>query len=251
MIYCQNKGYAKKYSKTVPLDVQVAHYTPSIFPLVPVINETINQLCTDSWKKIVSKKELQRDDQGNSNGQVMAGITLFYNDFYSRLAEVDKNAKIEAVLSAHSSGGMNKIAEKGAIIIRIVNYVLSLKQNDAQTQQRLYILGKAHAKRKIRPYMYSVFVQCLLYTLSGNQSIRTLTHPDPAPHPDPDPPNPKPTFDCLFTAQLGLEATHEVMEAWVNMFAFIMKTMLPLAIVGQTIETEIAINAEEIKEHKK
>ena len=55
----------------------------------------------------------------------------------------------------------------------------------------------------------------------------------------------------FFIAQLGLDATHEVMEAWVNMFAFIMKTMLPLAIVGQTIETEIAINAEELKEVKK
>ena len=45
-------------------------------------------------------------------------------------------------MAAHSSGGMNKIAEKGAIIIRIVNYVLSLKQDDAETRQRLYILGK-------------------------------------------------------------------------------------------------------------
>ena len=165
-----NLGYARKYDKKGSLEVQVAHYTPSIFPLVPVVDETVNQLCADSWKKIVSKKELQRDDDGNTNGQTIAGITSFYNDFYSRLAEVDKNAKIEAVLSAHSSGGMNKIAEKGAIIIRIVNYVLSIKQNDAQTQQRLYVLGKAHAKRKIRPYMYSVFVQCMLYTLAGQSS---------------------------------------------------------------------------------
>ena len=82
----------------------------------------------------------------------------------------------------------------------------------------MYALGKAHAKREIRPYMYSIFVQCLLYTISS---------------------------------QLGLYASHEVMEAWVNTFSFVMKSMLPLAIVGQTIETEIAINAEEIKEHKK
>ena len=189
------QGYAKKYSKTVPLEVQVAHYTPSIFPLVPVINETVNQLCSDSWKKIVNKKELQRDDQGNTNGQTMAGITLFYNDFYSRLAEVDKNAKIEAVLSAHSSGGMNKIAEKGAIIIRIVNYCLSLKNDDAQTQDRLYILGKAHWKRKIRPYMYSVFVQCLLYTLAGNQSF-PLPHFNLYPYLNL---RPDPIFDCCFS----------------------------------------------------
>ena len=116
--------------------------------------------------------------------------------------------QIEAVLGSHTTG-QNKIAEKGAIIIRIVNYVLSISNNDEQTQFRLYTLGKAHAKRKIRPYMYSIFVQVMLYTIS---------------------------------AQLGTHASHEVMEAWVNMFAFIMKSMLPLAIKGQTVETEIAIN---------
>ena len=184
---------AKKYNKMVPLEVQVAHYTPSIFPLITIINPGINRICTESWKHIVAKKEM------TESGFELNGITLFYNDFYARLDEVDENKKIEAVLSAHSTG-LNKIAEKGAIIIRIINYVLSLKQNDEQTQFRLYALGKAHAKREIRPYMYSIFVQCLLYTISS---------------------------------QLGLYASHEVMEAWVNTFSFVMKSMLPLAIVGQ------------------
>ena len=70
------------------------------------------------------------------------------------------------MLASHTTG-QNKIAEKGAIIIRIVNYVLSLHENDEQTQFRLYTLGKAHAKRKIRPYMYSIFVQVMLYTISA------------------------------------------------------------------------------------
>jgi hypothetical protein len=122
---------------------------------------------------------------------------------------VDESKKIESVLSAHSTG-LNKIAEKGAIIIRIINYALSIKKNDEQTQFRLYNLGKAHTKRAIRPYMYSIFVQTLLYTISN---------------------------------QLGLYATHEVMEAWTNVFSFIMKSMLPPAIKGQTLETEICINS--------
>jgi hemoglobin-like flavoprotein len=190
----------KKYA--ISLDVQVAHYTPSIFPLVPVINEANNRLCLDSWKLICSKKET------TESGVELNGITLFYNDFYERLNLVDENKKIESVLSAHSTG-LNKIAEKGAIIIRIINYVLSIKKNDEQTQFRLYNLGKAHTKRAIRPYMYSVFVQTLLYTIAN---------------------------------QLGLYATHEVMEAWVNVFSFIMKSMLPPAIKGQTLDTEICIN---------
>ena len=194
----------KKYA--IPLDVQVAHYTPSIFPLVPIINETNNQICVDSWKLICNKKEI------TESGVELNGITLFYNDFYERLNNVDENKKIESILSAHSTG-LNKIAEKGAIIIRIINYTLSINRNDEQTQFRLFNLGKAHAKRAIRPYMYSIFVQTLLYTISN---------------------------------QLGLYATHEVMEAWVNIFSFIMKSMLPLAIKDKTIETEIGINTSSI-----
>jgi hemoglobin-like flavoprotein len=190
----------KKYA--VSLDVQVAHYTPSIFPLVPIINPQINKLCVDSWKLIYSKKEM------TDSGLELTGITLFYNDFYERLKLVDENRKIESVLSAHSTG-LNKIAEKGAIIIRIINYALSITKNDEQTQFRLYNLGKAHTKRAIRPYMYSIFIQNLLYTIAN---------------------------------QLGVYATHEVMEAWVNVFSFIMKSMLPLAIKGQTLDTEIGIN---------
>ena len=195
-----------KLKYDIPIEVQVAHYTPSIFPLVPIINPTINKLCVDSWKYIVQKREM------TASGIELTGITLFYNDFYERLNIVDENKKIESVLSSHSYG-LNKIAEKGAIIIRIVNYALSLTTNDEQTQFRLYTLGKAHAKRAIRPYMYSIFVQTLLYTISN---------------------------------QLENHANHEVMEAWVNLFSFIMKSMLPLAIRDQTIETEIAINTKTV-----
>ena len=186
----------------VPLDVQVAHYTPSIFPLVPIITPRVHQLCNTSWKRIVDRQET------TDSGVQLAGITLFYNDFYERLKLVDENGKIESVLSAHSTG-TNKIAEKGAIIVRIIHYALSIRDNDETTQLRLFNLGRAHAQRAIRPYMYSVFVQTLLYTLAN---------------------------------QLGLEATHEVMEAWVNVFSFIMRSMLPPAIRGQTLETEVCIH---------
>ena len=93
-------------------------------------------------------------------------VTSFVLVSYTKTHIIFSTTQIEAVLGSHTTG-QNKIAEKGAIIIRIVNYVLSLSDNDEQTQFRLYTLGKAHAKRKIRPYMYSVFVQVLLYTISA------------------------------------------------------------------------------------
>jgi len=186
---------SKKIS--IPLEIQVAHYTPSIFPLVPIINKKTIKLCADSWSEIVSRNE---DD--------VSGITMFYTEFYNRLEKVDENKKIESILSSHAVG-INKIVEKGSIIIRIVNYALAIESNNEMIQYKLLMLGKAHSKRMIKPYMYSIFIQTLLYTISD---------------------------------QLGNYATHEVMDAWVNLFAFIMRSMLPPAIDGQTIETEININ---------
>jgi hypothetical protein len=46
----------------------------------------------------------------------------------------------------------------------------------------------------------------------------------------------------LFNITLGTHATSDVMEAWVNLFAFVMKSMLPPAIKGQVVETELNIN---------
>ena len=153
-----------KQKYAIPLPVQVAHYTPTIFPLVPMISPKLNHLCQASWQLIVAKREI------TETGMELNGITLFYNDFYERLSVMDENKKIEGVLAAHTAG-VNQIAEKGAIIIRIINYVLSLTDNDELTQFRLYSLGKAHAARKIRPYMYSVFVQTLLYTISAQLGV--------------------------------------------------------------------------------
>jgi hemoglobin-like flavoprotein len=182
---------------SIPLEIQVAHYTPSIFPLIPIINKKTNKLCIDSWNKII-----------NRNDDDASGITLFYTEFYNRLEKVDENKKIESILSSHAVG-VNKIVEKGSIIIRIINYALALESNNEMIQYKLLMLGKAHSKRNIKPYMYSIFIQTLLYTIAD---------------------------------QLGNDATHDVMEAWVNLFAFIMKSMLPPAIDGQVIETEININ---------
>jgi hypothetical protein len=44
------------------------------------------------------------------------------------------------------------------------------------------------------------------------------------------------------SSRLGTHATNTVMEGWVNLFAFVMQSMLPPAINGQVVETELNIN---------
>jgi hypothetical protein len=64
---------------SVPLQVLVAHYTPSSFPLVPVIHKKNTELCRESWKKIIST-----DVPDPYGGPTISGITAFYSEFYDR-----------------------------------------------------------------------------------------------------------------------------------------------------------------------
>jgi hemoglobin-like flavoprotein len=69
----------------------------------------------------------------------------------------------------------------------------------------LYMLGKSHLQKAIRPWQYSVFVQTLLNTIAS---------------------------------RLGNDATSEVMEAWVNLFAYVMQGMLPASIKGEDLSLD-------------
>lgn len=186
----------------IPLEVSLAHFTPSSFPLIPFISDKKNELCAASWKTIVSK------DVTGPAGNLISGITVFYDEFYARLALFDANGSFEKILVKHSTG-QNKIAAKGAILIRIVKYVLLIVEDNKKVRQSLDALGKSHAGRGIRPWQYSIFVEVLLSTLSS---------------------------------RLGTAATNIVMEAWVNLFAFMLKIMLPFAIRGQILQKEYNIN---------
>lgn len=188
--------------RTVPMEVAVAHYTPSSFPLVPIINKHSCKIIADSWQ-IVVKNEI-KDSYGNST----SGITAFYNEFYERLEVQDTSGRFDAVLTRNVDG-MSKLQAKGAILIRIIKFVMAIEEDSREVQYSLYMLGKSHALKGIRPWQYTVFVQTLLLTLSS---------------------------------RLGTNASNSVTEAWVNMFAFVMQSMLPPAIENQIVETEISVN---------
>ena len=63
----------------IPLQVIVAHYTPSSFPVVPRISPYGTALCRESWKRIVST-----DVTDPYGGPTLTGMTAFYTDFYDR-----------------------------------------------------------------------------------------------------------------------------------------------------------------------
>lgn len=195
--FASNLGFGK-----ISDDQATAHYTPSFFPLIPVVNKHTLKLCQESWK-LITKDEIK-------DGFTLSGITLFYTEFYELLEKFDTTGRFEAVLTMHSTG-MNKIAAKGQILVRIMQYVLSIDiDHPKELQYSLYMLGKSHNHKQIRPWQYSIFVQTMINTLAS---------------------------------RLGSNATHDVMSAWVNVFAFVMKTMLPPAIKGLIVETELNSNA--------
>lgn len=185
---------------TYPLEMQVAHYTPSSLPLTPIVTKHTLEICASSWAKII--EPVERD------GTTISGITLFYTEFYDTLDHLDKMGKFEQILLQHAAG-MDPTAAKGAILIRIINFALAIDPESDKTMFALYALGKAHNHKRIRPWQYSTFIETLMNTLSS---------------------------------RLGSNATHEVMNAWSNLFAFILRAMLPQCIKGLVNETEANVN---------
>ena len=182
----------------LPLIRQVAHYTPSSFPLIPEISPSSIALCRKSWEELLTRT------YRNSYGMDVASITVFYNEFYRRLYMFDTNGSFDTILTKYSSKGGGNIAAKGAIIIRIIKYSLTIENNQS-CKERLLNLGRSHYRMNIRPWQYAIFVEVLINTIS---------------------------------CQLGILASPDVMSSWVHLFAFMLKYMLPTAIDGLTSATE-------------
>jgi hemoglobin-like flavoprotein len=174
--------------------------------LTPIVNKESTKLCADSWLKIVENCVVKKVRK--------SGMTAFYNEFYDRLEEFDKMGEIDAVLSRHSQGQI-LIAGKGAIILRIVHFVVKIEIDSPENDVLLYNLGIIHSKLGIRPWQYGIFIQIFLSTISS---------------------------------RLGVKATAELMEAWVNLFAYVMKGMLPAAIKDQVDLNELMPICQEVKQ---
>lgn len=186
----------------IPMAVQVAHFIPATFPLVPTLRETYMPLCRSSWQVIVAQRER------NEHGIEIHGITAFYNDFYERLGKVDTGSHFEKVLMKHAID-TNKIAAKGAILIRVVEFMLRIDGDTPGTRAKFRMLGQSHNKYAIRPWMYAVFLELFLLTLAS---------------------------------RLQTAATPSVMEAWVNLLGYSLQQLLPGAINGLVLESEAHVN---------
>jgi hemoglobin-like flavoprotein len=144
----------------------------------------------------------------DENGISTSGVTVFYKQFYARLTLFDTAGEFEAILTKNTHGA-NKMAAKGAILLRIMKYILLIDGSQKEQIKSLVELGKSHAKKGIRPWQYSTFIDVLIQTVSS----------------------------CLQE-----KATDNTMSCWVNLFAFCFQTMLPHAIKNQVNECEIHVN---------
>jgi hemoglobin-like flavoprotein len=194
------------------MDIQVRHFTPSSFPLIPTFNTSTTKICKKSWDTL-----MKMTFKSTQTGLDTSSITVFYNEFYQKLYLFDTSHSFETILTKHiqSKSGRSNIAAKGAIIVRIVKFALTL-QNDKKGILSLKKLGDAHRLMGIKGWQYSIFVQVLLNTIAK---------------------------------QLGVYATPDVMSSWVNLFAFILQFMLPNALVGlvTTSDLHVATHTEHVE----
>jgi hemoglobin-like flavoprotein len=172
---------------------------PSSFPEVPVITKESNDLCCKMWNKIINM-EVITDDGDNISGE-----NAFYNEFYLILDVMDYNGHIDEVLLKNSLGE-DKKTTKLDILMRVVKNIINIKDSSHETQKRLYMLGKMHSEKHIKPYFYSTFARTLI------QSVYVLSKDD---------------------------ATEEAMDAWINQIAFVMKYMIVPLVESQIEETAL------------
>lgn len=193
----------------ISLAIKVAHFTPSTFPLAPDISTMAADRITESWKLLTEK------DISDGCGNKTSGTTVFCNEFYERLSTVDASGHLEARLTQNIEG-TNKMQARVSILVRIIKFVIDIGGKDSpHVQKTLENLGKLHSLKGIKPWQYSVFLQVLLQTIA---------------------------------ARLSEAATSAVMEAWVNILAFVLKGMLPAAITNQQFSVkEFSVDANSIK----
>lgn len=72
------------------LVVMVAHYTPSSFPMIPMINAASSKLCQESWDRIVA--QIVTHDDGMSMSHIcvcmviyMLNILIYMNIYFSMI----------------------------------------------------------------------------------------------------------------------------------------------------------------------
>lgn len=183
----------------IPLKDVTSQYMPSSFPTDPVITRESNELCCKMWNKIIN------DEIITDYGDKISGKTTFYNEFYLILDVMDYNGNIDDVLLKNSLDE-DKKTTKLDILMRIVKNILNVKDSSPETQKRLYLLGKTHSEKHIKPYLYSTVARTLI------QSV----------------------YVCS-----GDDATDEAMDAWINQIAFVMKYMLVPVIETQIEETDL------------
>lgn len=194
---------AKDVKMLAKNQIILSHYTPPNFPMIPMISPSVAETCRESWKIIMDSTSVE-------DGVTTTGVTLFYHEFYNRLALEDNTGEFEAIITRNMGGHMNnQMVAKGAILMRIIKFVLLIDSDSPQHRKSLVDLGKSHAKKGIRPWQYSVFINTLIQTIS---------------------------------TMLGTAASNIVMESWVNLFAFVIRAMLPYAIKNHVDEREIFIN---------
>eukprot|EP01041_Mallomonas_annulata_P013065 gene13065-27577_t len=186
------------FRHSIPINVSVAHFTPSTFPLMPTISPKATMCCRESWTKILAKNFT------DENGTVTAGLTLFYNRFYETLDKYDGNKDFESILTQNCKGS-NKIAAKANVLIKIITYVLKIEEASPKMEAMLHQLGKRHDRMQIRPWQYATYIQTVLLTIAE---------------------------------RLESDATYSVMESWVNLFAYVFKFMLPSAIRNAVHKSE-------------
>lgn len=138
-------------------------------------------------------KAILQASELDSNGISTTGLTVFSNEFFARLDHRDSEGFFSEILTPYIEDSKSMVARRDNAVNRMMQFIANVPAEEC----RLKELGEMHSRLGVQPWQYSVFVQVILETIA---------------------------------ARLGDGATNNVMTAWVNVLAIVLKSMLPAAI---------------------
>jgi len=188
---------SKNFKEKMTRNDIVQHFMPASFPLNSILTPYHLKKVKSSW--MLLKSGSCEGFSAGTGGR--SGLVFFFDEFYLRLFQRSK--KFRAYFGAD-------LKKRGEILLRIIQFVTSLDISDKdKIESQINILGRAHAKRNIRPWMYSVFVETLIETI----------------------------MYCL-----GEDGSFEVSLSWTFTFSFTMEILLRHALKGKLLDSEFSTN---------
>jgi hypothetical protein len=129
-------------------------------PIYRKINKPLVEKCKQSWLRIASTSNSL---EGNAEG-VERGFAAFCGVFFFYMEELDVD---NVVLIKFQPRPSSFCVDRDALLLRVVNFVLSIPSDNFKVKSKIRALGRAHARVGIVEKHFEMFTKALLKSIAN------------------------------------------------------------------------------------